>query len=178
MTPKMMKAPAPSTSSSEDHTLILQSHHNQLVRFNKALCQSTPEFSRCLFQLKCQPAPEWQLPQLPKQLSKHQPPVPDVVQEDKRPELVDTPLPKSSTNSTLLSTVLTQGVEEAVVKEVDHLLASLHPLSRLTTLWQAAGDNKGLKVKVIDEQDEMGKGKCHRHEMCSNKSTRSGDLYG
>ena len=32
-------------------------------------------------------------------------------------------------------------------------------LSRLTTLWQAAGDDKGLKVKVIDKQDEMGKGK-------------------
>ena len=32
-------------------------------------------------------------------------------------------------------------------------------LSWLTTLGQAAGDNKGLKVKVIDEQDKMGKGK-------------------
>ena len=32
-------------------------------------------------------------------------------------------------------------------------------LSRLTTLGQAAGDDKGLKVKVIDEQDKMGKGK-------------------
>ena len=32
-------------------------------------------------------------------------------------------------------------------------------LSRLTTLWQAAGNDEGLKVKVIDEQDEVGKGK-------------------
>ena len=30
---------------------------------------------------------------------------------------------------------------------------------RLTTLWQVAGNDKGLKVKVIDEQDEVGKGK-------------------
>ena len=33
------------------------------------------------------------------------------------------------------------------------------PLSRLTTLWQAAGNDEGLKVKVIEEQDEVGKGK-------------------
>ena len=32
-------------------------------------------------------------------------------------------------------------------------------MSRLTTLWQAAGDDKGLKVKVIDKQNKMGKGK-------------------
>ena len=30
---------------------------------------------------------------------------------------------------------------------------------RLTTLWQAAGNDKSLKVKVIDEQDKVGKGK-------------------
>ena len=30
---------------------------------------------------------------------------------------------------------------------------------RLTTLGQAAGNDKGLKVKVIDEQDEVGKSK-------------------
>ena len=32
-------------------------------------------------------------------------------------------------------------------------------LSRLTTLWQAVGDNKGFEVKVIDKEAEMGKGK-------------------
>ena len=32
-------------------------------------------------------------------------------------------------------------------------------MSRLTTLGQAAGNDEGLKVKVIDEQDKMGKGK-------------------
>ena len=32
-------------------------------------------------------------------------------------------------------------------------------VSRLTTLGQAAGNDESLKVKVIDEQDEMGKGK-------------------
>ena len=32
-------------------------------------------------------------------------------------------------------------------------------VSRVTTLWQAAGNDEGLKVKVIDEQDKMGKGK-------------------
>ena len=32
-------------------------------------------------------------------------------------------------------------------------------VSRLATLWQAAGNDKGLKVKVIDEQDKTGKGK-------------------
>ena len=31
-------------------------------------------------------------------------------------------------------------------------------MSRLTTLWQVAGNDEGLKVKVIDEQDKMGKG--------------------
>ena len=60
MTQKMTTtAPAPSTSSLEDPTSILQSHHAQLARFNAALRQSTPEFSRRLFQLKRQPAPEW-----------------------------------------------------------------------------------------------------------------------
>ena len=34
-----------------------------------------------------------------------------------------------------------------------------YPMLRLTTLWQAAGNNEGLKVKVIDKQDEVGKGK-------------------
>ena len=47
-TQKTTTVPAPSTSSSEDHASILQSHHAQLARFNAALCQSTPEFSRCL----------------------------------------------------------------------------------------------------------------------------------
>ena len=32
-------------------------------------------------------------------------------------------------------------------------------MSRLTTLWQAAGNDEGLKLKVIDEQDKVGKGK-------------------
>ena len=32
-------------------------------------------------------------------------------------------------------------------------------MSRLTTLWQAVGNDEGLKVKVIDEQDKMGEGK-------------------
>ena len=35
----------------------------------------------------------------------------------------------------------------------------MHALSRLTTLWQAAGNDESLKVKVIDKQDKMGKGK-------------------
>ena len=63
-------APVPSTSSSEDHTSILQSHHTQLAHFNEALRQSTPEFSRHLIQLKRQPAPEWRLPPPPKPPSK------------------------------------------------------------------------------------------------------------
>ena len=41
--------------------------------------------------------------------------------------------------------------------ECSHLLGLF--LSRLTTLRQAAGNDEGLKVKVIDEQDEVGKGK-------------------
>ena len=32
-------------------------------------------------------------------------------------------------------------------------------LSRLTTLIQAAGNDKGFEVKVIDEEQKMGKGK-------------------
>ena len=32
-------------------------------------------------------------------------------------------------------------------------------MSRLTTLWQAVGNNEGLKVKVIDKQDKVGKSK-------------------
>ena len=121
----MMTAPVPLISSSEDHASVLQSHHAQLARFNTALCQSTPEFSKCLLQLKCQPAPEWQLPPPPKPPSKPQPRVPDVVQEDKQPELVDTPPPKSSTNSTLHSTMLTQAVEAAVEEEVEAAVAEL-----------------------------------------------------
>ena len=57
-----------------------------------------------------------------------------MVWEDKQPELVDTPPPKSSTSLTLLSAVLTRAAEkvveeevEAVAEELDHLLASLHP---------------------------------------------------
>ena len=144
MTLKTTTAPAPSTSSSEDHTSILQSHHAQLAHFNAALRQSTLEFSKCLFQLKCQPAPEWRLPLPPKPPSKPkpQPPVPDVVREDKQLELVDIPPPKSSTNSTLLSAVLTQAVEEAVEEEVkvvvvelDLLQASLDPQGKAKLLY-------------------------------------------
>ena len=141
-TPKTTTAPAPLTSSSEDHTLVLQLHYAQLACFNAVLCQSTPEFSKCLFQPKHQPAPEWRLPPPPKPPSKPrlQPPVPDMVWEDKQPELVDIPPPKSSINSTLLSAVLTQAVEEAVeeeevvVVELDLLWASLHPQGK-DRLW-------------------------------------------
>ena len=31
-------------------------------------------------------------------------------------------------------------------------------LSRLTTLWQAVGDDEGLEVEVIDVEQEVGKG--------------------
>ena len=31
-------------------------------------------------------------------------------------------------------------------------------LSRLTTLWQAAGNDEGFEVKVIDEEQEVGDG--------------------
>ena len=33
------------------------------------------------------------------------------------------------------------------------------PVSRLTTLWQAVGNNEGLDVEVIDVEQEVGKGK-------------------
>ena len=56
---------------------------------------------------------------------------------------MDIHLLKSSTNSTLLSTMLTQGVEEvveaeveAVAEELDHLLASLHLQGRAKLLYQ------------------------------------------
>ena len=32
-------------------------------------------------------------------------------------------------------------------------------MSRLTTLWQAVGDDEGLEVEVIDIEQEVGKGK-------------------
>ena len=48
-----------------------------------------------------------------------------MVQEDKQPELVDIPLPKSSINLTLLSAVLTQAVEEAVEEEVEAVVVGL-----------------------------------------------------
>ena len=32
-------------------------------------------------------------------------------------------------------------------------------MSRLTTLWQAVGDDEGFEVKVIDEKAEVGEGK-------------------
>ena len=32
-------------------------------------------------------------------------------------------------------------------------------MSRLTTLWQAVGDDEGLEVEVIDVEQEVGKGK-------------------
>ena len=31
-------------------------------------------------------------------------------------------------------------------------------MSRVTTLWQAAGNDEGLKVKVIDKEQEVGDG--------------------
>ena len=32
-------------------------------------------------------------------------------------------------------------------------------MSRLTTLWQAVGDDEGFEVKVIDKEAEVGKSK-------------------
>ena len=47
-----------------------------------------------------------------------------------------------------------------VVKVQDLLMVRLARIvSRLTTLGQAAGNDEGLKVEVIDKQDKMGKGK-------------------
>ena len=37
-------------------------------------------------------------------------------------------------------------------------------MSRLTTLWQAAGNDKGFEVKVIDEEQEMGDGESEEAE--------------
>ena len=37
-------------------------------------------------------------------------------------------------------------------------------MSRLTTLWQAAGNDEGFEVKVIDEEQEMGNGKSEEAE--------------
>ena len=37
-------------------------------------------------------------------------------------------------------------------------------LSRLTTLWQAAGNDEGFEVKVIDEEQEVGDGKSEEAE--------------
>ena len=37
-------------------------------------------------------------------------------------------------------------------------------MSRLTTLWQAVGDDEGLEVEVIDVEQEMGKGKAEDAE--------------
>ena len=37
-------------------------------------------------------------------------------------------------------------------------------MSRLTTLWQAVGDDKGFEVKVIDVEAEVGKGKSEKTE--------------
>ena len=37
-------------------------------------------------------------------------------------------------------------------------------MSRLTTLWQAVGDNEGFKVKVIDKEAEVGEGKSEEAE--------------
>ena len=37
-------------------------------------------------------------------------------------------------------------------------------MSRLTTLWQAVGNNEGFEVKVIDEEQEMGDGKSKEAE--------------
>ena len=39
-------------------------------------------------------------------------------------------------------------------------------LSRLTTLWRAVGDDKGLDVEVIDKEQKMGEGKAKdaKHE--------------
>ena len=37
-------------------------------------------------------------------------------------------------------------------------------LSRLTTLWQAVGDDEGLEVEVIDIEQEVGKGKAEDAE--------------
>ena len=62
---------------------------------------------------------------------------------------------------------MTAGIGVRMVRKVVPVGFLLHclqvrlrlALSRLTTLWQAAGDDKGLKVKVIEEQDEVGKGK-------------------
>ena len=51
-----------------------------------------------------------------------------MVREDKQPELVDIPPPKSSINSTLLSAVLTQAVEEAVEEEVEVVVVELNLL--------------------------------------------------
>ena len=35
---------------------------------------------------------------------------------------------------------------------------------RLTTLWQAVGDDEGLDVEVIDVKQEVGKGKAEDAE--------------
>ena len=37
-------------------------------------------------------------------------------------------------------------------------------MSRLTTLWQAVGDDEGLEVEVIDIEQEVGKGKAEDAE--------------
>ena len=54
-------------------------------------------------------------------------------------------------------------IKEAVWKE-----SSSHqevgPVSRLTTLWQAAGDDKGLEIEVIDVEQEVGDGEAKEAE--------------
>ena len=37
-------------------------------------------------------------------------------------------------------------------------------MSRLTTLWQAVGDDEGLEVEVIDVEQEVGEGKAEDAE--------------
>ena len=46
---------------------------------------------------------------------------------------------------------------------------------RLTTLGRAVGNNEGLKVKVIDEQDEVGDGKS---EEAEGKELEEDELCG
>ena len=54
-------------------------------------------------------------------------------------------------------------------------MARTRELSRLTTLGQAAGNDEGFEVKVIDEEQEMGDGK---GEEAEGKKLEGNELWG